>query len=113
MGNYEPCSICEEYIEGVICDKDKCPVEIMKKEIERLKKLALARHLHIEHLNADIRELKETRYSQVKAEAYKDLAEKLKAKKQRAYIEEEGFLWCVSVEDIDEVLKEVANDGEF
>lgn len=36
---YEPCSICEEFIEGVICDKDKCPVGIMKKEIERLHKL--------------------------------------------------------------------------
>ena len=37
--NKEPCSICEEYIEGVICDKDKCPVALMKKEIERLHKL--------------------------------------------------------------------------
>lgn len=37
MSKYEPCSICEEYIEGVICDKDKCPVAIMKKENERLK----------------------------------------------------------------------------
>lgn len=39
MANYEPCSICEEYIEGVICDKDKCPVWKMKKEIERFHKL--------------------------------------------------------------------------
>ena len=36
---YEPCSICEEYIEGVICDKDKCPVGKMKKELELLHKL--------------------------------------------------------------------------
>ena len=36
---YEPCSICEEYIEGVICDKDKCPVGKMKKELDRLQKL--------------------------------------------------------------------------
>lgn len=35
----EPCSICEEYIEGVICDKDKCPVGEMKKENERLQAL--------------------------------------------------------------------------
>ena len=39
MADYEPCSICEEYIEGVICDKDKCPVGIMKKELDRLHKL--------------------------------------------------------------------------
>ena len=78
-------------------------------EIERLQKLALARHLHIEHLNADIRELKETRYSQVKAEAYKYLAEKLKAKKKRAFSEENGFIWCVAVEDIDAVLKELSS----
>lgn len=35
--NNEPCGICEEFIEGVICDKDKCPVSIMKKENEKLK----------------------------------------------------------------------------
>lgn len=39
MSEYEPCSICEEYIEGVICDKDKCPVWKMKKELDRLHKL--------------------------------------------------------------------------
>lgn len=33
----EPCSICEEWIDGVICDKDKCPVAIMKAENERQK----------------------------------------------------------------------------
>ena len=33
---YEPCSICEEYIEGVACTKDQCPVAKMKAEIERL-----------------------------------------------------------------------------
>ena len=37
MANYEPCSICEEYIEGVICDKGQCPVGKMKAENERLK----------------------------------------------------------------------------
>ena len=46
----------------------------------------------------------------IKAEAYKDLAEKLKAKKKRAYFESEGFYWCVLVDDIDAVLKEVRED---
>lgn len=36
--NYEPCSICEEYIEGVACTKDQCPVAKMKAENERLEK---------------------------------------------------------------------------
>ena len=35
MANYEPCSICEEYIAGVICDKDKCPVALMKNDFEK------------------------------------------------------------------------------
>lgn len=34
---YEPCAICEEYIEGIICDKDQCPIAIMKTELEQLK----------------------------------------------------------------------------
>ena len=39
MSNIEACSICEEYIEDVMCDKDKCPVGIMKKELDRFHKL--------------------------------------------------------------------------
>lgn len=39
MAEYnEPCRICEEYMEGVICDKDKCPIAKMKAENEALKK---------------------------------------------------------------------------
>ena len=37
IDKYEPCSICEEYIEGVICNKDKCPVAKMKAEFEKLR----------------------------------------------------------------------------
>lgn len=40
MAEYiEPCKICEEYIKGVICDKDKCHVAKMKAENEALKKM--------------------------------------------------------------------------
>ncbi len=35
---YEPCSICEEYIKGVVCTQDQCPVAKMKAENERLRK---------------------------------------------------------------------------
>lgn len=38
VAKYEPCSICEEYIEGVACTKDQCPVAKMKAENERLEK---------------------------------------------------------------------------
>ena len=34
---YEPCAICEEYIEGVDCTMDQCPVAKLKAENERLK----------------------------------------------------------------------------
>lgn len=38
VAKYEPCSICEEYIEGIACTKDQCPVAKMKAENERLEK---------------------------------------------------------------------------
>lgn len=34
----EPCSICEEYIDGVDCALDGCPVFEMKEENKKLKK---------------------------------------------------------------------------
>ena len=36
---HEPCSICEKYMDGIVCDEDECPVAIMKAEIERLKEM--------------------------------------------------------------------------
>lgn len=36
VAKYEPCSICEEYFEGVACTKDQCPVAKTKAEIKRL-----------------------------------------------------------------------------
>ena len=39
MAKYiDPCKVCEEYINGAICDNDKCPVAKMKAENEALKK---------------------------------------------------------------------------
>lgn len=32
----EPCSICERYMNGVICEEKECPVAMMKTEIESL-----------------------------------------------------------------------------
>ena len=68
---YEPCSICENYIEGVICDNDECPVAKMKAEIERLKAE-----------NDEFREIIFTDRSEAikmrKSEAIKEFAEELK-----------------------------------
>ena len=36
---YEPCAICEEYIEGVDCGQYNCPIAKMKSEIERLREI--------------------------------------------------------------------------
>ena len=41
MGNQiEPCVICEDYMVGVKCDKDQCPVALYKKEAEKWKREA-------------------------------------------------------------------------
>ena len=34
----DPCTICENFIHGLACDLSKCPVFIMKKENETLKR---------------------------------------------------------------------------
>lgn len=70
-------------------------------------------YMHTDYKNIELISHYKHKAQNAKAEAYKDLAEKLKAKKQRLFSEDEGMLWCVSVEDIDEVLKEVgADDGK-
>ena len=71
-------------------------------EIDRLKETFRKR------IGREIEETYSYLIEEIKAEAYKDLAEKLKAKKQRLFSEDEGMLWCVSVDDIDEFLKEVS-----
>lgn len=36
--NDNPCSICENYINGVVCDSKECPVYRMKCENKRLRR---------------------------------------------------------------------------
>lgn len=99
VAKYEPCSICEEYIEGVACTKDQCPVAKMKAENERLeKRLEEEKHALFEQqaytakLQAEIERLEilaertKDRYAElyeeakgvVRAEAIKEFAKKLK-----------------------------------
>ena len=38
MAKYiDPCKVCENYINGAICDNDRCPVDKMKAENKALK----------------------------------------------------------------------------
>ena len=67
---YEPCSICERHMNGVVCDEGNCPVAVMKAENERLQAeneeqdQAIINALH--------------RVGQIRAEAIKEFAEKIK-----------------------------------
>ena len=73
----EPCSICERYMDGVICEEKECPVAIMKEEIERLKqKVNGFQELWCE-AESDLRT--------VKVEAIKEFAEVLKKRLSRKY----------------------------
>ena len=96
MRDNEPCSICEEYIDGVICDKDRCPVGIMKKENKRLKAEIRNTDNHLVLLDRPLIE--------VKSEAYKEFAERLKEKATNSFYEERKY---VDTEDIDNLLKEL------
>lgn len=75
----EPCLICEEWIDGVICDKDKCPIAIMKAEIERQEveierkgKILNSYALQYGTVTDQSKKIKE-----IKDEAYKEFAERL------------------------------------
>ncbi len=80
---YEPCSICEEYIEGVICDKDKCPVAKMKAENIALNRRAIPSSGHILKVGnallfAENEEDYDITINTIKTEAYKECVEKAK-----------------------------------
>jgi hypothetical protein len=49
----EPCSICEEYIEGAECEKSECPVFKMKQENKRLKSTASSLRNKINRMKSD------------------------------------------------------------
>lgn len=102
MRDNEPCSICEEYIDGVICDKDRCPVGIMKKENKRLKAEIRNTDNHLVSLDRPLIE--------VKIEAYKEFAEKLYEKAEiviRKDVEGEPIDRLIYLNDIDNVYKEL------
>ena len=100
---YEPCSICEGYMEGVICDNDECPVAKMKAEIERLKSMNQAKLDMIHDIRADL----ET----AKSEAIKEFAERLKKEADGYNLCGDGVIYqIVDVDDIDYLVKEMTED---
>lgn len=97
--NKEPCSICEEYIEGVVCDKDKCPVAQLKNNFEKALKT-------IDGLMAGQKTLIEEAKT-AKSEAIRKFAERLKETSEHFDVEKENF---VSEEAIDNLIKEMVGD---
>ena len=96
----EPCSICERYMDGVICEEKECPVAIMKEEIERLKEKAKGfRELWCD-AESDLRT--------AKSEAIKEFAERLRGK---AHFSEDFGEAAVACCDIDNIVKEMT-EGE-
>jgi hypothetical protein len=100
IDKYEPCSICEEYIEGVICNKDKCPVAKMKAEFEKLRTDYgnMAQHALILIGNA-------------RTEAVKEFAERLTDKADLKVINAFESSWVISQELIDNLVKEMEGEG--
>ena len=101
-------------------EKKDIEIDILIRKKNRLRDEIAEQQAEIDRLQKELEAIKDYIYplpfmteydkevEKAQAEAYKDLAEKLKAKKQRLFSEEDGMLWCVSVADIDEVLKEVS-----
>ena len=124
VAKYEPCSICEEYIEGVACTKDQCPVAKMKAENERLeKRLEEEKHALFEQqaytakLQAEIERLYKSlnlpaqeQYTNGRNDGIKEFEEKLKEK--AFYVQEsEWDGYVVNCNDIIEFAKEMT-EGE-
>lgn len=110
---YEPCAICEEYIEGVDCTMDQCPVAKLKAENERLNHIRAELSKEIDKLRDMVAQNEGVlpRYEQlIKTEANKEFAEKLKTHADYPTGVINDGLW-VSVETIDALAKETT-EGE-
>lgn len=117
---YEPCSICEEYIEGVVCTQDKCPVAKMKVENDRLKKdneYILMQHKFQRRPSGDCWN---DVIEKAKAEAIEEFAERLKKTPFRFRVDHTTDCYKLPVSkmvlfiddsDIDNIIKEMT-EGE-
>lgn len=105
VAKYEPCSICEEYIEGVACTKDQCPVAKMKAEIERLT-----------NENSKLAETNNALNYQIDtwnpSEAIKEFAERLKNKSDYCYFGNiNSLVYRILEKDLNALVKEMT-EGE-
>lgn len=73
---YEPCSICEEYIKGVDCTMDQCPVAKLKAENKTLTEY----NDNLLSANAALSCTLLDEVKKAKTEAIKEFAERLKSK---------------------------------
>ena len=105
---YEPCSICEQYIEGVVCTQDECPVAKMKVENDRLKKdneYILMQHKFQRRPSGDCWN---DVIEKAKSEAIKEFAERLKAEKIKPEFPWDDFY--VTETAIDNLVKEMTGE---
>lgn len=105
---YEPCSICEQYIEGVVCTQDECPVAKMKVENDRLKKdneYILMQHKFQRRPSGDCWN---DVIEKAKSEAIKEFAE---AVKMEFYREFDEIIPSIMADRIDSLVKEMM-EGE-
>lgn len=99
----EPCSICEKYMDGVICEEKECPVAIMKEENERLKEKAKGFQELWCEAESDIRT--------ERTEAIKGFVERLKKSSFECDVSfgfgREHYTEAVAVIEIDNLAKEM------
>ena len=111
MNNYEPCEMCDEFVDGGVCDfVSKCPVAKLKSENERLQlELASLRKTHY----ATVKELYAymNPVEQMKSEAVREFAERmLEEINALNYQDYNNYLDTVGA--VDRLLEEMGcNDG--
>lgn len=94
----EPCSICEKYMNGVVCHEDKCPVAIMKAENETLQAERDKWYGEYHHVKFDLKQSKMNensahklaedyiaKFRLARAEAINDFAEKVKKNRSEIF----------------------------
>lgn len=92
--NREPCSICEYYMNFIVCDNHECPVAIMKAENKRLQ----------EQFDSNVTIARE------REEAIKEFAEKLKKKHYFYKADGIGDCYKMSGNDIDNLVKKMTDE---
>lgn len=101
-----------------LINRQKAEIEKLKSKYGKLCEYAEKKEFELAEINADISWFRETKFSrlapaikEIKVEACKEFAEKLKEKRWDAECRV-GYVQVVDVGDIDEVLKEMVGEEE-